>query len=363
MPKVIIAIDSYKGCLSSSEANKAAANAFSNAVCLPISDGGEGMTEAFKAMGFEYEEVSTKAHGPLMEEIYAKYLIIKEYTGTYSDKEEDDLTAVMEMAAACGLPLVPMNKRNPEKTTTYGFGEMLIDAITRGCKHIIIGIGGSATCDAGKGMLEAIEKLSDSSLLLHQQGNTQRISIDVACDVDNPLFGPNGAAYVFAPQKGADKEMVKRLDTFLQDFYKSSGCIDSIPGDGAAGGLGFALRYFLGATLKPGIDVVLDTLGFDKYLENAELIITGEGKCDKQTLMGKVPFGILQRAKRKRIPVILIAGRVEDKESLIEAGFNDVICINESEDRPIEILMQEPVAKENITKTAYHIKSTMKLNI
>lgn len=363
MPKVVIAIDSFKGCLSSSEANKAAAKAFSNAVCIPISDGGEGMTEAFKAMGFEHEEVTTKVHGPLMEEIYAKYLILKGYSGTYSDKKENDLTAVMEMAAACGLPLVPMSKRNPEKTTTYGFGEMLIDAISRGCKHIIIGIGGSATCDAGKGMLEAIKKLSDRSLLSYQEGNTQRISIDVACDVDNPLFGPNGAAFVFAPQKGADKEMVKRLDTFLQDFYKSSGCKDSVPGDGAAGGLGFALRYFLGATLKPGIDVVLDTLGFDKHLDDAKLIITGEGKCDRQTLMGKVPYGILQRAKRKGIPVVLIAGKVEDKESLIEAGFNDVICINESEDRPLEILMQESVAKDNITKASYKIKTTLKLNI
>lgn len=363
MPKVIIAIDSFKGCLSSIEANKAAAKAFNNAVCLPISDGGEGMTEAFKAMGFEYEEVTTKVHGPLMEEIYAKYLILKGYSGTFSDKKENDLTAVMEMAAACGLPLVPMSKRNPEKTTTYGFGEMLIDAISRGCKHIIIGIGGSATCDAGKGMLEAIEKLSDRSLLSYQEGNTQKISIDVACDVDNPLYGPNGAAYVFAPQKGADKEMVKRLDSFLKDLYESSGCKDSVPGDGAAGGLGFALRYFLGATLKPGIDVVLDTLGFDKYLEEAELIITGEGKCDRQTLMGKVPYGILQRAKSKGIPVVLIAGKVEDKESLIEAGFNDVICINESEERPLEILMQASVAKDNITKTSYNIKTTLKLNI
>lgn len=343
MKKVVIAIDSFKGCLSSSEANEAVAEALENAerssekyaaVCVPVSDGGEGMTEAFKAMNMGFEEVSIPVHGPLMEPITASYLI-----------SEDHCTAIMEMASACGLPLVPLEKRNPEKTTTYGFGEMLNDAITRGCKRIIIGIGGSSTCDAGEGMMNA---LRDNGT------DFKNIVLSVACDVQNPLFGPDGAAFVFAPQKGAYIDMVVRLDEKLRAIYKESGCNDSIPGDGAAGGLGFALRYYLGAKLKPGIDVVLDALNFDQIIEDANLIITGEGKCDRQTLMGKVPFGILNRAKKHQIPTVLLAGKVEDRDLLISEGFSDVICINQHDNRDLEILMQPQVAKQNIK---YEIQS------
>lgn len=148
--------------------------------------------------------------------------------------------------------------------------------------------------------------------------------------------------------------MVVRLDEKLRAIYKESGCNDSIPGDGAAGGLGFALRYYLGAKLKPGIDVVLDALNFDQIIEDANLIITGEGKCDRQTLMGKVPFGILNRAKKHQIPTVLLAGKVEDRDLLISEGFSDVICINQHDNRDLEILMQPQVAKQNIK---YEIQS------
>lgn len=347
--KVVIAIDSFKGCLSSKEANDAAVQGIREIfhsqitqgvdlqiICCPISDGGEGLTEAFGNMDIECESVSVNVHGPLMDPIIAKYLII------------ENKTAIMEMAAACGLPLVPIDKRNPEKTTTYGFGEMLADAMRRGCKNYIVGIGGSATNDAGAGMIEALKanRLFENRTLFNPE-----TKIYVACDVQNPLFGENGAAYIFAPQKGADAAMVERLDKRLRDFYIASGCTDSVAGDGAAGGLGFALRYFLGAKLKPGIEVVLDALDFDRTISDADLIITGEGKCDQQTLMGKVPYGILKRAKKQEIPVVLIAGKTDDKEVLIGAGFKDVLCINNDDNRPLEILMQPEVAKINIIKT------------
>ena len=335
--KIVIAIDSFKGCLSSREANEAAGDG----IKLPISDGGEGMTEAFKAMDLGYKDVTIDVHGPLMEPLTASYLI-----------SEDGKRAVMEMAAACGLPLVPFDKRNPEETTTFGFGEMLADAMRRGCKDIIIGIGGSATCDAGEGMLRALINANIISIENNTLLSTfENININVACDVQNPLFGINGASYVFSPQKGADEAMVERLDQRLKDFYNASGCTDSVPGDGAAGGLGFALRYFLKASLKPGIDVVLDAQNFDNIIEGSDLIITGEGKCDRQTLMGKVPYGILQRAKKSNIPVVLIAGKTEDEDILLDAGFKDVICVNKDDNRPLEILMQPDVAKQNITKT------------
>lgn len=352
--KVVCSIDSFKGCLSSTEANAAAARAVqnyfsskqddkSNVIEIPISDGGEGMVEAFGSILNDLKQITLDAHGPLMEPLSATYLI-----------SSDGKNAYMEMASTCGLPLVPIELRNPELTTTYGFGEMLEDALKRGVKNIIIGIGGSATNDAGKGMMEVLTKVKGVSLNYGQQlqFNGNPINITVACDVQNPLFGPEGAAYVFAPQKGADEDMVKRLDSRLKDIYKASGCKDSVPGDGAAGGLGFALRYYLGATLKPGIDIVLDALNFENQIMDADLIITGEGKCDRQTLMGKVPFGILKRAQKYNVPVHLLSGKVEDLDTLIKAGFTGVHCINDlDKEKPLQEQMRPEVAKNNIYKT------------
>lgn len=338
--KYIIAVDKFKGCLSSIEVNESVvvgikrANPHAETICFPVSDGGEGLVSAFRKVCPDYIDTSVHVTGPRweMNEVLAHYII-----------SPDGKTAVMEMSSACGLDLLTEDLRDPEKTTSYGFGEMLVDAIKRGVEHILTGIGGTATCDCGQGILHALEDNGISYSMLKQI-----CKISVACDVQNPLFGINGAAYIFAPQKGADELAVRRLDTFLKDMYIESGCKDSVPGDGAAGGAGFCLRYFLGAELKSGIDVVLDALNFDEHIQSADLIITGEGKSDIQTLMGKLPMGILQRCRKYRKPVLLIAGSIDAHYELMREGFTDLLCINRNDHRPLKILMQPNVAKQNI---------------
>lgn len=209
-----------------------------------------------------------------------------------------------------------------------------------------MGIGGSATCDGGKGMIECL----DGHLPLS-------VEIVVASDVSNPLYGENGAAYVFAPQKGATTEQVKLLDEQLQHFARETEAkgvahpdLAQHPGAGAAGGLGYGLMAYLGASLHSGISLMLDTIGFDTQIKGADFILTGEGKSDKQTLMGKVPEGILKRAQQQSIPVHLLSGAIEDATELLEAGFASVRSINENDNRPLDVLMQKDVAMENIKK-------------
>jgi glycerate kinase len=235
--------------------------------------------------------------------------------------------------------------------TTYGLGEMMLDAIHRGVRHIILGIGGSATCDAGQGMLLALGLLKDGD-------GTLLPPLTVACDVDNPLYGKDGAAHVFAPQKGANPEQVKLLDERLKAFAISTeqqGIAtpeDAFhPGAGAAGGLGYALLTYLRAELKPGIEVVMEASGFDEALKGADLVITGEGCSDEQTTHGKVAAGVLQQAKEKGVKTVLMSGQIKDKEALIALGFNCLYSINEHDERPLEVLIQPEVAKENIRKT------------
>lgn len=305
-------------------------------LCLPISDGGEGMVESI-ADAIGAKMVSVKVHDPLMQVIEAKYAI-----------NTDGDTAYMEMAATSGLPLVPENKRNPMVTTTYGVGDMIKDAVARGCKNIVMGIGGSATCDGGKGMVDCLKDVMPLPL-----------EITVASDVNNPLYGENGAAYVFAPQKGATPEQVKLLDEQLRDFARETEKngiaqphLAEYPGAGAAGGLGYGLMAYLGATLKSGIDLVLDTICFDEQIKDAAFIVTGEGKSDRQTLMGKVPMGILNRAKRQGIPVHILSGAIVDDDCLKEAGFASIHSINETDNRPLSVLMQKDVAMANMKKSA-----------
>lgn len=305
-------------------------------LCLPISDGGEGMVESI-ADAIGAKMVSVKVHDPLMQIIEAKYAI-----------NTDGDTAYMEMAAASGLPLVPENKRNPMVTTTYGVGDMIKDAVARGCKNIVMGIGGSATCDGGKGMVDCLKDVMPLPL-----------EITVASDVNNPLYGENGAAYVFAPQKGATPEQVKLLDEQLRAFARETEKngiaqphLAEYPGAGAAGGLGYGLMAYLGATLKSGIDLVLDTICFDEQIKDAAFIVTGEGKSDRQTLMGKVPMGILNRAKRQGIPVHILSGAIVDSDCLKEAGFASIHSINETDNRPLSVLMQKDVAMANMKKSA-----------
>ena len=372
--KIVLAFDSFKGCLSAEDVCRAAKEGIlsvredAEVVSMPLSDGGEGLVQCFLRMG-KAREVSVKVHGPLMEEVEATYAL-----------SHDGETAYMEMASACGLTLVPEDKRNVMDATTYGLGEMMADAWERGVRHIVLGIGGSATCDAGVGMLEALKSLrclsgNSSKEVLPQplnrcrrhrltdiddidQPTSTRSILTVACDVDNPLYGEEGAAYVFAPQKGANSEQVKLLDERLKAFAKETeeqGMAtpeDAFhPGAGAAGGLGYALLTYLGAELKQGVDVVLDACEFDDVLKGGDVVITGEGCSDEQTTRGKVAAGVLKRAKQQGVKTVLMSGQIKEREMLVAYGFDTLYGINEGEERPLSELMNPDVAKENIRKT------------
>ena len=375
MKKVIVAIDSFKGCLTSAEANQAASEGIidkmpeAQIVQVPVSDGGEGFMEAFQAaMGGSIVEVNVK--DPLMRTIVAQYLM------------QGD-TAVIEIAKASGLTLLSSEERNPMVATSYGTGQLVVDAVRKGCKHIIVGLGGSATSDCGIGMLRAIidsltsgracsrsaiESSSDCSrsIAAFARGESwdnvrelDDVHFTIATDVTNPLCGENGAAYVFGPQKFAQPkattpEMVEALDARAKRFAEASAkhlgrdCQNK-PGAGAAGGLGYAFLQYMNADCRSGIDLLLDSIHFDDLLQDAAFVITGEGSADRQTLMGKLPFGILQRAQKHHVPVMLIAGRIADEQLLLDAGFSRVACINPP-NLPLEIALQPATAKENISR-------------
>ena len=347
MKKIIVAIDSFKGCLTSAEANQAASEGIfarmpeAKVVQVPVSDGGEGWLEAFyAAMDGEIVEVNVK--DPLMRTIVAQYLI------------QGD-TAVIEIAKASGLTLLSPEERNPMVVTSYGTGQLVVDAVRRGCKHIIVGLGGSATSDCGIGMLRAIIDAFAKHGNWDDVRELDDVCFTIATDVTNPLCGENGAAHIFGPQKGATAEIVEALDARAKRFALASAkhmgrdC-QNMPGAGAAGGLGYAFLQYMNAECRSGIDLLLDTIHYDDLLQNADLVITGEGSADRQTLMGKLPFGILQRAQRHDVSVMLIAGRISDEQQLIDAGFARVACINPL-GLPFEIAMQPATAKENIRLT------------
>ncbi|MGN0281785.1 MAG: glycerate kinase [Prevotella sp.] len=343
MKKIVVAFDSFKGCISAKEACDAAAEGILSAVPrstvikLPLSDGGEGLVECVRRL-LPTVDVSLTVHGPLMTMVNCSYAM-----------SHDGKTAYMEMAAASGLTLVPQDKRNPMDTTTYGVGEMIADAIDRGCERIVMGIGGSATCDAGEGMLKA---LRDRGRL-----NTSCKFI-VACDVANPLYGEQGAAYVFAPQKGATPEQVVLLDNRLRTFAQkteeagiASKDMANHPGAGAAGGLGYALLSYLNAELQSGIDIILDIAGFDELIKDADIVITGEGKSDAQTMMGKVPYGVLKRCTKAGVETWLLSGAIDDTDTILSRHFSKVQSINENDSRPLAQLLLPEVAKENLRDT------------
>ena len=345
--KVVIAIDSFKGCLTSQEANKAAAEGIRKAypdaeiIEVPVSDGGEGYMEAFHAaIGGRLEEVTVR--DPLMRPIVAKYLL------------KDEL-AVIEMAQASGLTLLTNEERNPMVATSYGTGQLVADAVRKGAKHIIVGLGGSATSDAGIGMLHALL----DAFAKHGQWDDieafKDVTFTIASDVKNPLYGEQGAAHVFAPQKGATPKMVLALDERARKFAELSAKHfgydrSQMPGAGAAGGLGYAFLQYLNAKSIPGIQLLLDTIRFKELVADADLIITGEGSADRQTLMGKLPMGILEQSGQT--PVFLIAGRISDREELLNAGFARVECINPP-DLPLEEAMRKDVAQHNIMMLQY----------
>lgn len=364
--KIVIASDSFKGSLSSIEVAQAATRGIKAVypdcyvIAVNVADGGEGTVEAIvNTLGGDI--VTATVSDPLGRPIQARY-------GIAGNK------AIIEMAAASGLTLLRPDERNPWLTSTHGTGELIMDAMRRGCRQFLIGIGGSATNDAGTGMLQAmgfrfydhqnqeIEHCCGGTMHLIARIHDSEVAegvrqsqFTVACDVDTPFCGKEGAAPVFAPQKGADPDMVARLNAgmaSLAEVIENKYHINIVPvaGAGAAGGMGGGFRAFLNATLKRGIDMVLDTIDFDQTIAGADLIITGEGKIDIQTAKGKTAAGVLARAKAQDIPVIAIGGCVERCESVEQMGFAGIYPITE-EKLPLEIAMQAEVAAANIEKT------------
>ena len=334
--KILIAPDSFKGTLTANEVCEIIGQAFNNRINaeitkLPAADGGEGLCACLKEI-IGGETVKTEVCGVFGERMTAEYLMLK------------DKTAVIETASCAGLPLAGDNK-NPEKATTYGVGELITHAVNNGAEKILLGLGGSATNDCGFGMASALGyKFTDENgevfiptgeTLLKVKNITKpekiiNIPVTAACDVENPLYGENGAAYVFAPQKGADKDMVRRLDNGLRhasEIIKRdlNISVSETKGSGAAGGMGAGAVAFLGAELKKGIDILLDAADFDKKSTDADLIITGEGRLDSQSVNGKVISGIAKRAAKHGKPVIAICGsRGEGAEKIMTLGVSEL---------------------------------------
>jgi len=340
--KILIAPDSFKGSVTSSIAAEAIGKGvhliFPDAtlIKIPVADGGEGTVDALTD-SLEGRVVKKIVKGPLGDPVEAEYGILP------------GEVAVIEMASASGLPLVPDNKRDPLLTSTYGTGQLILDAMDRGCREIILGIGGSATNDGGTGMARALgfrflntygEELAEGGGSLINLADIDDSSMDdriketnflVACDVTNPLTGPEGASYVYGAQKGASSEDILYLDNALgklAEIINSKYCRanENISGAGAAGGLGYGLMEFCGGELKSGIEIVLDLIKFDSYLDGVDLVISGEGRIDGQSVYGKVPVGIAGRAKKKNIPVLVVVGDIGPKvDAVYDYGIDAVM--------------------------------------
>jgi glycerate kinase len=352
MRRYVIAPDSFKGTMTSREIcdliEAVILEVDPGAIIdkIPIADGGEGLVDAFLAMsGGQGRRIETQVTGPRFATINSFYGLFAGQ-GLISGPEE---TAIIEMAAAAGLPLLAAAERNPAETTTVGVGELILEAVAHGAKNIIVGLGGSATNDGGIGLAHALGyRFYDQTgaELVPVGGNLVKIAlikapatpmippsivIEAACDVNNPMFGPQGAAFIFAPQKGADPAMVIALDRGLMnlaDRIEADLGLDvrQLPGGGAAGGLGAGLVAFLGATLRPGIELLLDAVNFDQRVCQADYVFTGEGRMDGQSLAGKAPVGIARRARRYNVPVIGVVGSLgQDVEALYDVGFTTVI--------------------------------------
>ena len=330
--KLILASDSFKGSLSSRQTDelltRAARNVFGACECIgvPVADGGEGTVDAV-IDALKGEKVTATVHDPLMNRIQAGY-------GVAGDR------AIIEMAAASGLTLIPEVLRDPMKTTTYGTGELIRDALDQGCRELYIAIGGSATNDGGMGCLRALgarfldqdgselsgcgKDLADVSTidLSRLDSRLSDASVTVLCDVKNPLCGENGATHTFAKQKGATPETLELLENGMQNYrdviIRQFGIdCDTVEGAGAAGGLGAALKVFLHAKMQSGIETVLDLIGFDDLLNGADLVVTGEGRADAQSVCGKVMQGVALRAKARGIPVYGLCGSLGDGAELL----------------------------------------------
>lgn len=375
--KIIIAPDSFKESLTSPEVAAEIANGFrevfphADLIELPIADGGEGTVEALLA-ATAGQRLSARVMGPLQQPVEAAY-------GLCGDSQ----TVVIEMAAASGLHLVPEEQRNPLHTTSFGTGELIKHALDSGYRKFIIGLGGSATNDAGAGMLQALgvkflnqqgqeigstggalnelEKIDSSGL----DPRLKDTHIEVACDVDNPLTGPRGASAIFGPQKGATATIVEELDQSLARFADRvrrdlGKDIENMSGAGAAGGMGAAMLAFLDADLKPGVDIVLEQVGLEQLLTDADLVITGEGRLDGQTAFGKAPAGVAKAASKHNIPVIAIAGSLgEGVESLNEYGIHAFFSVVPG---PCTLAAALSNAATNIRLTAKNIAAVIRLS-
>ena len=377
--KAVIAIDSLKGSLSSIEAGNAIADGIrrvygqdADIAVRPLADGGEGTVEAL-VRGMNGIAQNVIVTGPLGDPVNCEYGII-----------ESSHTAVIEMSGAAGITLIPCEKRNPLYTTTYGVGEVIKDAISKGCRHFIVGIGGSATNDGGIGMLQALgygfldkegkqvpfgarglellEEITDDQVL----PELAKCEFRVACDVTNILCGENGCSAVFGPQKGASPSMILQMDEWLDNYArlaekKYAKADAEQAGTGAAGGLGFAFLSFTNAVLESGIKIVLEETSLEKYMENADIVITGEGRLDGQTAMGKAPVGVARLAKKHDIPVIAFAGSIT-KEAIacnqngIDAFFPILRGV-----ATLEEAMKRENAKVNMTDTVEQVFRLLKV--
>lgn len=376
--EIVIAIDSFKGSLSSMEAGKAAAEGIKRAnpqaetVVRPLADGGEGTVEALvQGMGGVLQTISVT--GPLGDPVDCTYGII-----------EETKTAVLEMSGAAGITLVPDEKRNPLYTTTYGVGEAIKDAIQKGCRRFLVGIGGSATNDGGAGMLQALgfgfldkegRQIPHGAIGLkhlasittdHILEELSECEFQIACDVENPLCGEKGASAVYGPQKGATPKMIEDMDAWLlryarlakEKFQKAD---ENYPGTGAAGGLGFAFLTFTNAALMSGIQIVLAETQLERYISKADMVITGEGRLDGQTAMGKAPVGVAELAKKYNLPVIAFAGSVtKDAKECNQKGIDAFFPILR-EITTLEEAMEPERAKNNLIDTAEQVFRLLKL--
>lgn len=402
--KIVIAPDSFKESLSALEVANAIEQGLRQVIpdCdivkIPVADGGEGTVQSMvDATGGSI--VNLEVMGPLGHRVQAHYGILGNLSNSDSNDDSDNdsdsrsnhgsatvpntgAIAVIEMASASGLHHVPREQRNPLITTSYGTGELICDALNRGIKHIILGLGGSATNDGGAGMAQALD-----ILLLDSQGKTlpaggaalanlaqidvsnahpllRECSFEVACDVDNPLCGERGASAIFGPQKGATPSMVKQLDTALAhyaDVIAQSGISDQREhaGAGAAGGMGLGVMAFLNAELKPGVEIVMKTVGLADKIRGADLVITGEGRIDGQTVFGKTPMGVLKQAKLQGIPTIGIAGCLGDNaNAILDHGMAAIFPIIPHLSPLDDVLAN---AKLNLCNTARNIGAVLML--
>jgi glycerate kinase len=374
MSKFLLIPDSFKGTMSSEEICSIMEKAIrmnspeAEIISIPVADGGEGSVDAFlRAMGGE--KVTVMVKGPYFEDMEAFYGIV-----------QDGEIAVIEMSACAGLPLVE-GRSDPRKTTTYGVGQLMEHAIRHGCRKLILGLGGSCTNDAGTGAAAALGVIFtdrdgqpfvptgctlteitqiDTSKLLPE---LKEIELVAMCDIDNPLHGEKGAAYVFGPQKGAAPDIVQELDMGLrhldQVLQKDLGLsLAEAKGAGAAGGMGYGMLAFFGATLQMGIDTVLDTVKFDELLTDADYVISGEGKIDTQSIRGKVVIGIAKRTKKAGVPLIAIVGDIgDDIEEAYEKGVSGIFSINRV---AVEYKDAKKRAKEDLYLTVDNLMRYMK---